>query len=181
MVEGGTPTHRTRPTRSEPLAAPGGERKQPAGPRLRATVLVVDDDDAIRDFLRSALEYEGYAVLAAGDGLDALTLCERYTADVILLDLMMPRLDGMAFLTRYRRQHGSAAGAVYVMSAVRAVVEQAVTEDVDGMFVKPFDLDELLETVAGAIERRRERLSAQEHSAALRTPPAPARLAGRPH
>jgi DNA-binding response OmpR family regulator len=145
-------------------------------------VLVVDDDDAIRDFLRSALEYEGYAVLAAGDGVDALALCERYTADVILLDLMMPRLSGMAFLARYRQQHRTAAAAVYVMSAVRAAVEQALTEGVDGMFVKPFDLEELLETVAGAVERRRlERLSAQQSPAALRTPLVPARLAGRPH
>ena len=44
------------------------------------TVLVIDDEDAIRDFLRSALEAEGYDVLTAGDGLDALALCERYVS-----------------------------------------------------------------------------------------------------
>ena len=69
MVEGGTPAHRTRPAGSEPVPAPGRERILPAGPRPRATVLVVDDDDAIRDFLRSALEYEGLRRARAGDGL----------------------------------------------------------------------------------------------------------------
>jgi CheY-like chemotaxis protein len=180
----------------------GDERRQPAGQRTSATVLVVDDDDAIRDFLRSALESEGYAVLAAGDGLDALALCERYAVDVILLDQMMPRLSGLAFLARYRQRFTAwgAPGAseaqeaaetpetpevpIYVMSAVRAAIEQAEAEGVAGTFVKPFDLDELLDTVGAAVERRRrERLSAlgaEPAPAAQRTRPAPARLAGRP-
>jgi CheY-like chemotaxis protein len=196
MLEGIAPASRPQPGRSVTVA--GDERRQPAGQGTSATVLVVDDDDAIRDFLRSALESEGYAVLAAGDGLDALALCERYAVDVILLDLMMPRLSGLAFLVRYR-QRFTAWGAsstseapeapetsevpIYIMSAVRAAIEQAEAEGVAGTFVKPFDLDELLDTVGAAVERRRERLSAPgagQAPAAQRTRRAPARLAGRP-
>ena len=120
------------------------------------TVLVIDDEDAIRDFLRSALEAEGYAVLTAGDGLDALSLCERYRVDVILLDLMMPRLNGLGFLDRFRERYDSDGVAIYIMSAVRAAVEHAKAARVAGAFVKPFDLDELLETVAAEIARRRQ-------------------------
>jgi DNA-binding response OmpR family regulator len=178
MGQAGSAGHRPEPARA---VSAGGERRQPAGARPRATVLVVDDDDAIRDFLRSALESEGYAVLAAGDGMDALTLCERYPADVILLDLMMPRMGGLAFLARFRQLHGPDGADVFVMSAVRAAVEQAAAEGVAGTFVKPFDLDELLDTVGAAAERRhRERLSSRQTPSAPRTRPAPARLAGRP-
>jgi two-component system chemotaxis response regulator CheY len=121
---------------------------------LKPTILVVDDEDTIRDFLRSALEGEGYAVLAAGDGEDALSLCDRYRVDVILLDLMMPRLDGLGFLHRFRRRFGPEGVSVYIMSAVRTAVEHAAAVGVAGAFVKPFDLEELLETIAADVRRR---------------------------
>jgi DNA-binding response OmpR family regulator len=179
MLEGGTPAH--RPERSRAVPAAAAERQPTAGERARGTVLVVDDDNAIRDFLRSALESEGYAVLAAGDGIDALALCERYPTDVILLDLMMPRMGGRAFLARYRQQHGPNGVAIYVMSAVRSAVEQAEAEGLAGTFVKPFELDDLLDTVAAAVaRRRRERLSARRTPSAPRTRHAPPQLAGRP-
>jgi DNA-binding response OmpR family regulator len=179
MREAGTPAHRPEAARTVPEV--GGERRQLGDAPAKATVLVVDDDNAIRDFLRSALESEGYAVLAAGDGVDALALCERYPTDVILLDLMMPRMGGLAFLARYRQLHGPDGVAVYVMSAVRAAVEQAAAQGVAGTFVKPFDLDELLDTLGAAVERRgRERLSSPRTTSAPRTRRAPARLAGKP-
>jgi CheY-like chemotaxis protein len=117
----------------------------------RPTVLIVDDEDAIRDFLRSALEAEGYTVLAAGDGLDALALCERYQVHVVLLDLNMPRLDGLGFLSRMRQRQGLEGVSVYIMSAVHTAVDHAVAQSVAGGFVKPFDLDELIETLGDAV------------------------------
>ncbi len=117
--------------------------------RSGPTVLIVDDEDGIRDFLRSAFEAEGYTVLAAADGEAALSLCEHYQPDAILLDLMMPKLDGLGFLHEYRRRHGVDTCAIYIMSAVSTAVEHARAAGVTGAFVKPFDLDELLDTVAG--------------------------------
>ncbi|HEX2186888.1 MAG TPA: response regulator transcription factor [Chloroflexota bacterium] len=107
----------------------------------------MDDEDAIRDFLRSALEAEGYRVLAAGDGEAALSMCERYRPDIILLDLMMPRMDGLGFLRHFHRRFGKDAAIIFIMSAVAAAVEHVRGSDVAGAFIKPFDLDELLETI----------------------------------
>lgn len=118
-----------------------------SGARRGPTVLVVDDEAGIRDFLRSAFEAEGYTVLAAADGVAALTLCEHYLPDAILLDLMMPRMDGLGFLHEFRRRHGVSACHVFIMSAVSTAVEHAQAAGVDGAIVKPFDLDEVLDLI----------------------------------
>lgn len=118
------------------------------GSRGQSIVLVVDDEDSIRQFLRSALESEGFGVLTAGDGEEALSLCAHTLPDLILLDLMMPRLDGLGFLHEFRRRFGSDADRpVYIMSAVRTATEHARAAGVAGVFVKPFDLNDLLDTV----------------------------------
>lgn len=131
------------------------------------TVLVVDDEHAIRDFLRAALEVEGYNVLVAGDGLHALSLCECYRVDVILLDLMMPRLDGAGFLHRFRHRPRRDMASIYVMSAVRTAMEQASAAGVAGAFIKPFDLDELLDAIAAEVQRRRQTMTVGDIGATL--------------
>jgi len=136
--------HLVKPDSSEPWL----------GGHVVPTILVVDDEDAIRDFLRSALEAEGYRVLAADDGEAALTLCERHPPDLILLDLMMPRLDGLGFLHEFRRRSRHENVPVYIMSAVRTAADHARAAGVTGVFLKPFDLDELLDTIAHALPRR---------------------------
>lgn len=65
-------------------------------------VLVVEDDDLLREIYCMKLEMEGFAVLAAEDGLKALELVSAHRPDLILLDMLMPRLDGLGFLTKYR-------------------------------------------------------------------------------
>lgn len=120
------------------------------GDRNSPTVLVVDDEDGIRDFLRSAFEAEGFTVLAAADGAAALALCEIYRPDAILLDLMMPRLDGLGFVHEYRRLFGVDATPIYIMSAVSTAVDHAKAAGVAGAFLKPFDLDEVIATIEAA-------------------------------
>jgi DNA-binding response OmpR family regulator len=187
---------RGRPDRSDGSRVPARlvayEPEEPISNGV-PTVLVIDDEDAIRDFLCSALEGEGYAVLAARDGLAALALCERHDVDVILLDLMMPRLNGLGFLSRFKQRYGLEGVAVYVMSAVRATVDHAAAEDVAGAFVKPFDLDDLLDTIASDVASRRRNGRRKEGlngpppraepppPAARQTLPAPARSADTPH
>lgn len=114
-------------------------------------VLIVDDEDGIRDFLRSAFETEGYTVLAAADGEAALMLCEHLRPDIILLDLMMPRLDGLGFLHEFRRRYGFDTCPTYIMSAVGTAVEHAEAAGVTGAIVKPFDLEAVLEMAARSI------------------------------
>ncbi|MDQ3701343.1 MAG: response regulator [Chloroflexota bacterium] len=148
---------------SEPRTAQVPANLLPATP----TVLVVDDEHAIRDFLRAALEVEGYNVLVAEDGLHALSLCECYWVDVILLDLMMPRLDGVGFLHRFRHRSRPDMASIYIMSAVRTAMEQASAAGVAGAFIKPFDLDELLDAIAVEVQRRRQAMAIEETAVPL--------------
>lgn len=118
-------------------------------------MLIVDDEDGIRDFLRSAFQAEGYTVLVAQDGEAALQLCDHYLPEAILLDLMMPRLDGLGFLHEFRRRHGVDVCPIIIMSAVSTAVEHAEAAGVTGALVKPFDLEELISMVADALGPQR--------------------------
>lgn len=110
------------------------------------TVLVVDDDDGIRKALQALLEDEGYRVLAAGNGLEALSLCRDGLPALILLDLMMPKMDGAAFMNALRLGY-PAVPPVLVLSASQRAPQQVGQMGVDGYLAKPFDLDELLNAV----------------------------------
>jgi CheY-like chemotaxis protein len=109
------------------------------------TVLVVDDEPAIREVIATLLEDEGYLVRHAKDGLEALDAISGDQIDLIVSDVVMPRLDG-ASLVRKLRGRGHLTPVV-LMSAVYADV------DLPGVrFVpKPFEIDRLLGTVASAL------------------------------
>jgi len=113
--------------------------------RPTATVLVVDDEPAIREVIATLLEDEGYLVRHAKDGLEALDAINGDRIDLIVSDVVMPRLDG-ASLVRKLRLRGHLTPVV-LMSAVYADV------DLPGVrFVpKPFEIDRLLGTVASAL------------------------------
>ncbi|MGN6030911.1 MAG: response regulator transcription factor [Thermomicrobiales bacterium] len=104
------------------------------------TVLVVDDERYIVDLLSDLLDDEGYRVISAFDGLAALQKIEEEAPDLILADIMMPRLDGLALLTRIREEHG--AVPVVLMSAAVTPLMQEVP-----YIAKPFDLEDLLDIV----------------------------------
>lgn len=110
-----------------------------------ATVLVVEDEPAIREVIATLLEDEGYLVRHAKDGLEALDAINGDRIDLIVSDVVMPRLDG-ASLARKLRGRGHLMPIV-LMSAVYADV------DLPGVrFVpKPFEIDRLLGTVASAL------------------------------
>ena len=71
------------------------------------TILVVDDHANVRLLVAEYLREHDYRVLSAGDGAEALAVARRERPDLILLDLMMPNLDGFAFMQRYRQQHSA--------------------------------------------------------------------------
>src|SRR5581483_2801952 len=110
-------------------------------------VLVVDDDEVIRGFLREALEDDGYDVEVAGDGREALAVVDRWRPDLILLDLMMPEMDGWTFRAELRRHPDLAEIPVIVLSAVRDLGARAAALEAAALVAKPFDLDRLLETI----------------------------------
>ncbi|WP_042413087.1 response regulator transcription factor [Streptacidiphilus anmyonensis] len=118
-----------------------------------ARVLVVDDEPALRDALESSLAFEGYEVLTASDGLEALDAVAEEQPDLVLLDIMMPRMDG---LTAVRRLRGRGDTVPVLMLTARDAVGDRVTGlDVgaDDYLAKPFELDELLARVRALLRR----------------------------
>jgi CheY-like chemotaxis protein len=110
------------------------------------SILVVDDDDMIRDLVADALSDEGYAVIKAADGAEALRRRDEQMPALVLLDMRMPVLDGWGF-ARTVRERGLRLPIVVMTAAENA---ERWREEIggDGCLPKPFDLDVLFETVA---------------------------------
>lgn len=117
----------------------------------RARVLVVDDDEDIRQVLSMVLVQGGYDVSAAGDGKEALDLLERQPVDLVLLDMKMPVMDGWAFAKELRRRRATPPPIVSVTAAGDAR-KWAEEIGADGVVAKPFDLDELLELIRRTVK-----------------------------
>jgi CheY-like chemotaxis protein len=112
-------------------------------------VLVVEDDDVIRQLITVNLELEGFDVVTAVDGQDALDKVLEAKPDVITLDVMMPRLDGWETATQLRANPDTAHIKVVLLSARAQETDLQHGEriGVDAYLTKPFDPDELIDTV----------------------------------
>ena len=110
-------------------------------------VLVVDDEPEIRAVLADALASEDYEVETAGDGAEALRTVAERPPQLVLLDLMMPRIDGWGFLERLDRELGHLRPHVVVLSAAHSLPRDAARLEAQGVnawLAKPFDLEVLL-------------------------------------
>ncbi len=121
--------------------------------RRSAGVLVIDDDGSIRGFLAEALIDEGYTVRTADDGKRALEVLGAWRPDLILLDLMMPEMDGWTFRAEQLARAEIADIPVIVLSAARDLESWAATLAPAGVFSKPFDLDALLAAIDDVASR----------------------------
>ncbi|MPZ23720.1 MAG: response regulator [Dehalococcoidia bacterium] len=110
-----------------------------------ATVMSVEDDVRIQRLIRVVLELEGYRVLQASDGLEALQLLEVDEPSVILLDLMLPGVDGWEFLRRVRQVNPRVP--IILISAVRDLPKEAERVGATDHLEKPFDVAELVAKV----------------------------------
>ncbi|HEX2039152.1 MAG TPA: response regulator [Acidimicrobiales bacterium] len=153
-----------------------------------ASVLVVDDEEDIRDLLRINLELDGHHVTTVASGPEALE-CLRDTApDVIVLDLMMPGMDGWEVLTRLKMGSSESADVPVLLLTARADDMDRIRGGIEGAIhyiTKPFTLDDLRSEVRKALEgepesvkRRRAQHEALERLARLESGAAPAEGTG---
>lgn len=111
-------------------------------------VLVVEDDESIRTLLVAALRREPFEVDSAADGAAALLLTEAHEYAVIILDLMMPRLNGFEFLAAFRETSPRARSVVFVVTAFDdSMMGRLSAKDVHAIIRKPFDVPQLVTMV----------------------------------
>jgi len=146
---------------------PGGHRRyrrgdldvflQRSGPSagVGPTVLIVDDDEKLREYVRVNLEMEGYTVREAGSAEEGLGVLEETTPNLVLLDVMMPEVDGWEMLQRVQERHG--IGTIPVIMFSGKVDEQAADEaasrGAQGFIGKPFNPQELIDQTKQLLPR----------------------------
>ena|SRR5215216_1050713 len=123
------------------------ERSGPGKPARGPMVLVVDDDAQVREVVRINLEMEGYAVREAANAEEGLAVLEEDAPDLILLDVMMPQVDGWEMLRRVQERHGIGSIPVVMFSGKldEAARAEAAERGAQGFVGKPFDLRSLIE------------------------------------
>jgi two-component system, NtrC family, nitrogen regulation response regulator NtrX len=132
---------------------------------MSATILIVDDEESILKSLGGILEDEGYKPLYAGDGIEALAVAQRESPDLVLLDIWMPRMEGLEALQRLKEIN---PGLIVVMMSGHGTIETAVKATKMGAYdfiEKPLSLEKVVLTVKNALGLNRLR----QENASLRT------------
>ena len=124
----------------------------------RVKVLVVDDEPMMVNFLRTGLRYEGFDVIGASDGSSALALAKSFQPDLVILDLMMPGIDGYEVCHQLR---GDPDLGIIMVTAKDETSDRVLGLDLgaDDYLVKPFDFDELLSRMRAVLRRLKSSLA----------------------
>ncbi len=124
-------------------------------------VLVIDDEENIIEFIRLGLRYEGFHVESASDGEQGVTAAQRINPDLVILDVMMPGIDGLEVCRRLRDNPTTHDVPILMLTAKDEVKDRIIglKTGADDYLTKPFDFDELLERIR-AILRRQNRARA---------------------
>ncbi len=136
--------------------------RREAGKDVLASVLVVDDESAIRDSLRMILEYEGYGVIEAATGESALAEVRRRPPDAVVLDIKMPEMDGLAVLRKFRERGFGMPVIIVTGHGDVATAVEATRRGAYDFLEKPLERDRLLVSLRNAVESFRLRRDARE-------------------
>jgi DNA-binding NtrC family response regulator len=122
---------------------------------LIKTVIIVDDDAAVRDMLSSILEDEGYSVETVNNGKQAIKACEKVAYDVALVDIALPDIKGTELLHKLRQLQPKMVNIIVTGNPSYENAVKALYEKADGFITKPFDPQELLETIRKLTDEKR--------------------------
>jgi CheY-like chemotaxis protein len=111
-------------------------------------ILIADDDASIRRLMQAILEAEGFQLLQATDGLEALEIARTEVPDLVVLDVMMPRLNGLEVLSKLKNDPRLERIRVLVVTAQPASEAEAREHGADGVIVKPFAPEDLADLAA---------------------------------
>jgi two-component system alkaline phosphatase synthesis response regulator PhoP len=136
---------------------------------MQTTILIVDDEPAVTDLLEYNLKKAGYAVLTASDGLQALQTARTSQVDMILLDVMIPEMDGMDVCRELRK---SCATPIIMITARGEEVDRVVGLELgaDDYICKPFSIRELLARIKAVLRRSQLREDSRKESAVIYGP-----------
>ncbi len=157
--------------------AMASEHDTPVGARGR--ILVVDDERSMRELLSIVLKREGYAVLLADNGRDAIALLEREAVDLLISDIRMPDMTGVEVLREAKRLDADIVGIMVTAFASTETAVEALRLGAYDYLSKPFDVEELKAKVRNAIERRALRQENVLLKRALRTSSSFSNIVGR--
>lgn len=150
---------------------------------MNPTILIIEDDEAISQTVERALTRQGYQVLSAADGDEGLALARSAKPDLILLDLMLPGLDGFEITRRLRRDGEGALVPILMMTARRQDEDlvSGLSAGADDYIKKPFSLAELTARVAAHLRRgQRDHPAKELHGLVLNDEERRATFQGRP-
>ena len=116
-------------------------------------ILIVEDDTSLRDLFQEALDGEGYSTCIASDGAEGLELFDEVNPDLVLLDLLMPKMDGWEALERVRRISECPVIIVTGQGTTEEIIRGLLEAGADDYLVKPFGIKELIARVNAVLRR----------------------------
>ncbi|NBV66172.1 MAG: DNA-binding response regulator [Actinobacteria bacterium] len=119
----------------------------------RPKILVIDDEAGVRDLVCDALSMSEFSSAQANDGLEALSLLRREKFDLLILDINMPKLDGLALLEKLRNEGASIPVLMLSARADKADINQGLRLGADDYLTKPFSIEELVLRVKAILRR----------------------------
>jgi CheY-like chemotaxis protein len=142
-----------KPVELEKLVRMANRVVFPEAPSSRSRVLAVDSDEEARERISTALQEAGFVVQVAADGQEALDGIERFGPDLVLLDVVLPKVDGLEVCRRLRSEPATAEIPIILLTTQSSpqTVQQALALRVDGFIVKPFEPEDLVGRIRRAL------------------------------
>ena len=122
---------------------------------MKITILLIEDDRDMRELVAGHLEHSGFDVLKAEDGIKGQALALQYSPDLVLLDLMLPNVDGLTLCQRLRRDERTSNIPILMITALGGLKDKVTgfNSGADDYITKPFDLEELLVRIKALLRR----------------------------